>query len=97
MKCPLEYLHSRSAKKDVDSGEYICTATGINGQTASGTLRVVIKVMISMMITDQNTRKIVKCDQSRLPVTTNRHNQDYLLALHQGPGQSQGVGVVGDI
>ena len=45
------------------------------------------------MISEKNC----ECDQSRLPVTTNRHNQDYLLALHQGPGQSQGVGVVGDI
>ena len=37
---------SRSAKKDVDSGEYICTAIGLDGQTASGTVRVVIKVII---------------------------------------------------
>ena len=41
--------HTRSAKKEVDSGGYVCTAIGRNEQTASGTVRVVIKVIIMVM------------------------------------------------
>jgi len=73
---PNGQLLIRSAKKDVDCGEYICTAVGLDGQTASGTVRVVIKaapllgaLTFPLLRAGQRAQAVCQSVQGDLPIT----------------------------